>query len=202
MKYKILLTILILFSLPFFLSATMTHAGKNNPNPPSLSQSVYGYIGTVFSLEITDPVYGGAGFDLDVMNPDNPLRYQIAPTQSGLTLAGAIIGSFSVVTSDINKKITITHTPLTLDTDFSVTVDWELAIGWEMNGIHRTGFCLSTSETMSDASRKIEINLNESQSDVIRIHDAHMYFRLSSTSQLTHAGQYHATVIFEVEALQ
>ena len=193
--------ILAIILLPFSLFALMTHAGTENRNPPAIAQTVYAYIDTVFFLEVSEPEYGGAGINLDVMDATNLLRYQIAPSQQGLTLAGAKIGSFSVITSDVNKKITITHTPLILDTDYTVTVDWELAVGWELNTIHRTAFCLSTSEYMSDASRKIEIYLNESGTDVIRLHDAYLYFRLSSTSPVTEAGQYHASVIFEVEDL-
>lgn len=193
--------ILAIILIPFSLYALMTHGGTNNRYPPSIGQTVYGYIDTVFFLEVSEPEYGGNGLNLDVMDPTNLLRYQIAPSQQGLTLAGAKIGSFSVITSDVNKKITITHTPLILDTDVTVTVDWELAVGWELNTIHKTAFCLSTSDAMSDASRKIEIYLNESGSDVIRLHDAYLYFRLSSTSPVTEAGQYHASVIFEVEDL-
>ena len=192
-------SIILLLFVSFSASAMMTHLGSNNPTPPSMGQSVYGFVDSVFNLEITPPIYGGKGINLDVTDPANLLSFQIAPSAVPMSVAGAVIGNFSLITSDTEKTLIITHTPLILDSDMTKTLDWEMAIGWEINGVHKTAFCLSTSDSVSDASRKISIPLNGEGSDVVRIHDAHIYFRLTSLELVTYAGQYHASVIFEVE---
>ena len=199
MKRVLIIASIILFTLPSFIFADLAHVGKDHKNTDPISQTIYAFVGSVFSLEISEPVYGGEGINLDVKDSSNELRFLIAPTNEPLSLAGASIGSFSLITSDVNKILKITHTPLILDTDINVTIDWEMGIGWFENGVHRYEVCLSKNDYMGDANRKITISLNGSGGDVVRISDAHIYFRLTPSSAVTEAGQYHASVIFEVE---
>lgn len=212
-RKQIVITIILL--LPSCLFALMSHVGPNHKTiQDSLGMTIYGFVSEddntpMFSLKISDPLYPSPGFNLDVMDGNNPLQYEIAPSSQPLSLAGAIIGTFSVISSGMNELITITHTPLrNLDpNEVGVTVDWELAIGWDEitdngNGdtvrTHRIAFCLSKSEQYSDIGRKIEISLDGGSSTDVHMLDAHIYFRLSSNSPVTRPGTYEATIKFEV----
>lgn len=197
--------LIILLLLPFSLCALMTHVGASHTaeNQP-IGMTVYGFIEgdePIFRIEPSAPEYGGEGINLDVMDPANELRYQIAPSAQAMSIAGAKIGSFSVVSSLSNRTIIITHTPLILIRDTSVEVDWELAVSWNLNGEHRTSFCLSTFGNTSSEGREITINLNGTGNDVVRIHDALLHFRLSNTDAVTESGSYHAFVKFWVEGI-
>ncbi|MBR4121244.1 MAG: hypothetical protein IKT95_05765 [Spirochaetales bacterium] len=205
-RYACLFFILILLLIiPMHLAALMSHVGsghitENNP----IGLTVYGFIeddSPIFMIETSTPVYTGRGINLDVMDASNALRYQIAPSSQALSIAGAKIGSFSVISSTANRVLTITHTPLILTNNSTVTVDWELAVSWDLNGNHQTGFCLSSLEGYSTSGREIVINLNGAGSDTVRIHDALMYFRLSSSDSVTESGDYYADVLFWVESL-
>ena len=201
-KKRFLIPVLLLF-VSVKLFADLSHVGSSNRNIDNhvpVVQTIYGFIGETFSLEISEPRYGGTGINLDVTDTSNVLRYQIAPTNAPLTQAGAIIGSFSITTSNINKIITITHTPLVLVSDSSVTIDWEMGIGWTIGGVHQFRNCLSIDDNLGEANRKIEINLSGTGASAVRIQDAQIYFRLTSSSAVSEAGQYHASVIFDVES--
>lgn len=205
-RYACLFFILfLLLIIPMHLAALMTHVGSSHKteNAP-IGLTVYGFIeddSPIFMIETSSPEYTGRGINLDVMDASNALRYQIAPSAQSLSIAGAKIGSFSVISSTASRVLTITHTPLILTNNSTVTVDWELAVSWDLNGKHQTGFCLSSLEGSSTSGREIVINLNGAGSDTVRIHDALMYFRLSSSSPVTESGDYYADVLFWVESL-
>ena len=198
MKRNIILAMLMILLIPANLFVLLSHVGLNHTETNPIVQAIYGYVDEIFILEISEPVYGGAGFNLDITDPSNSeLSYQIAPTNQPLSQAGAVIGSFSITTSNTNKVLKITHTPLMLDSDTSVTVDWEMGIGWYEGTVHNFQNCLSIDDAQGEANRKVVISL--AGEGAIRINDARIYFRLTYSSPLIEAGQYHASVVFEVE---
>lgn len=225
LRRTIYISVFLLF-LPSCLWALMSHVGyyhQNLGNKDSIGLTVYGFIDAVAVDENGDPILdengdpvlvpvfrievsparnynNGRGINLDVLDGSNSLQYQIAPSSQGLTLPGAIIGTFSVISSQMDEVITITHTPLYLDRDNSVTVDWELAIGWELDGEPQYDFCLGESDISSDEKRKIIIDLDR-PGHVVRLHDAKMYFRLNKKYQVTESGDYTAWIKFEVAGI-
>lgn len=207
------ITIIIVLSC-HSLFAEMIHIGSSNTTPPPVRQELIGYIDSVTLLEVSPPIYSGNGFNLDIMDANNELRFQISPTMVALSVPGAKIGSFSMITNNLGSKLRITHTPLTTtvvetvdDVEVLTTVllDWELGVSWDWNGIPQEMMCLSAGWSMggnvSEVNRSIVILLNVTQQGqyVVRIHDAGLLFRLSSEYPVKKQGVYSATVIFEVE---
>ncbi len=191
------------------LWATTTSIGENNKTPDSIGQTIYGYYGDVFTLEISKPIYTGDGFNLNVNDTSNENRTKLAPTATPLSTPGLEIGTFSLVSSNPDITLKITHTPLTLHYDENgesktAWVDWELCVSWEKDGEFTTAYCLSSNWDSANAVpenlRIISIPLNDSGS-VARLVNSGMYFRLTSSSAVSKAGKYIASVIFEVDGL-
>lgn len=211
MKRIICLVILVLLASQC-LFADMIHVGTNNKTPGAVQQEIVGYIDAITRLEIQEPVYGGNGFNLDIMDPTNDLRFLIAPTMVALSSPGAKIGSFSMITNQIGSKLKITHTPLITTVEengilVNVILDWELGVSWDENGSPQEAMCLSAGWSMggnvSEVDRSIIIvlvaNPAEPEQSVVRIQDARLLFRLSAEYPVKKQGVYVASVIFEVE---
>lgn len=213
MKKAIPIILFMLVLLTQFLFADLIHVGSNNNNPAPIEQEIIGYINSVTRLEVSQPVYGGNGFNLDIMDPENAIRFQIAPTMVALSVPGAKIGSFSMITDDIGSNLKITHTPLSTTVmkngvQTVVLLDWELGVSWDHDGSPQQQMCLSAGWSMggnvSEINRSIIINLvpsvgNTNQS-FVRIQNANLLFRLSSEYPVKEEGVYVASVIFEVES--
>ena len=108
MKRNIILAMLMILLIPANLFALLSHVGLNHTETNPIVQAIYGYVDEIFILEISEPVYGGAGFNLDITDPSNSeLSYQIAPTNQPLSQAGAVIGSFSITAAlYVSKRCT------------------------------------------------------------------------------------------------
>ncbi len=200
------LFIILLLSSPLPVAAMMTQTKLANNNQDSVEQTVYGYIDEVFELVISNPIYSGDGFNLNVNDGSNPYRAMIAPTPIALVEPGLKIGNFSVITSQTDISLKITHTPLVLHrqnqaggADESVWVDWELGVVWEKAGNVQIAMCLSsnwdTESAVPHNIRSISIPITENTNLV----DTGMYFRLTQSSPVSVSGKYLASVIFEVE---
>ena len=208
----VIFTMLILLSQ--FLYADLIHIGSGHDSQPApIAQELIGYINSVTRLEVSQPIYGGDGFNLDIMDPTNPIRFQIAPTMVALSVPGAQIGSFSMITDDIGSNLRITHTPLSIIVEkngvpTTVLLDWELGVSWDQGGSPQQQMCLSAGWSMggnvSEINRSIIINLVPSAGNanhsIVRIQNANLLFRLSSEYPVKEEGIYIATVIFEVES--
>ena len=214
MKKAIPLIIVMLFLLSQFLFADLIHIGSGHSDPPApITQEIIGYINSVTRLEVSQPLYGGDGFNLDIMDPNNAIRFQIAPTMVALSVPGARIGSFSMISDDIGSNLRITHTPLSIIVEkngvpTTVLLDWELGVSWDQGGSPQQQMCLSAGWSMggnvSEINRSIVIHLvpssgNANQS-IVRIQNANLLFRLSSEYPVKEEGVYVASVIFEVES--
>ena len=214
MKKTQIVFFIMLILLSQFLYADLIHIGSGHSSQPEpIAQELIGYINSVTRLEVSQPVYGGDGFNLDIMDPTNPIRFQIAPTMVALSVPGAQIGSFSMITDDIGSNLRITHTPLSIIVEkngvpTTVILDWELGVSWDQGGSPQQQMCLSAGWSMggnvSEINRSIIIHLVPSEGNanhsIVRIQNANLLFRLSSEYPVKEEGVYIATVIFEVES--
>ncbi len=199
--------ILLMLLIPCMcLNALITQVTGNGKWGTS-AQDIGGYIGNQFELQVSSPVYGGNGFNLDVYDTNNPLRLKIAPTQTALESIGAKIGEFSLLTSYPSIRLRITHTPLELEYSeggetLVARVDWELGVLWYADAAQQTAMCLSSrwDGVVSTNSRQIEIQVTGG-SEVVDLSSAGLYFRLTPDSVVTRKGVYSSSVVFEVEGL-
>lgn len=219
MKKRHIAVLLILLLASFDLFALLSYVGPETKNgvqsyqPPAIAQEIYGFIDSVGTkLEISNPIYIGSGdkrgFNLDVADSKNTLRYQIAPTQTALTIPGALIGTFSLITSDSGVTLKVTHTPLHLESDPTVIVDYELGISWDLNGVNKSAICLSASDYMvgvsvNEANRSIMIPLTQNNNTaLVRLQNSGIHFRLTpgdaSITSVTESGVYYSIVYFEI----
>ncbi len=209
MMRKVLMASSILLLLCLSMAfATTVQAGNANKNPEAIGQTLNGYIEDVFSIEISQPVYSGDGFNLNIADTSNPYRFQIAPTATALEAPGLRIGFFSIVTSKTDISIKITHTPLIIHYDDGGTasatewIDWELGVIWTVDGEPRVGMCLSSNwnaaSSVPENLRKIVIPMNEG---AVLLQNTGLFFRLTASSPVTREGRYLSSVIFEVENL-
>jgi len=184
------------------------------------SQEIIGFVGTdthfdVVEYELLTAMDGDKkGINLDYTDSTNAARYLIAPTTNMLTQAGLQIGDLSLIASSINNEITtvtlrIKHSHLEKVGDPSVKVDYELALRYAVSHGDSSGlvetparFCLSEDSTnqYADASQKvITISFLLEENEIVAIHNAGIYFRLTKDSPVTVEGQYYSIATFELE---
>lgn len=216
-RFVIILLSLLMFSFDLF--ALLSYVGPETKNgvqsfqPPAITQEIYGYIDSIGTkLEISSPKYVGSGdkrgFNLDIADSANALRYQIAPTQTALTIPGALIGTFSLITSDSGVTLKVTHTPLHLESNPTIIVDYELGISWDWNGVIKNAMCLSASDYMvgvsvNEANRSILIPLTQNNNTtLVRLQNSGIHFRLTpgeaAITTVTEPGVYYSIVYFEI----
>ena len=168
------------------------------------SQRIFGYIDDIMYLSVSTYKYADTtmgsyrGINLDYTDKNNGFRYLISPQTNS---PGLQIGSFSMLATfavtQRSARLRVTHTKLVLETDSSVSVDYELGLMYSIsNGSSITSpdpaFCLS------DGS--ITLNINSAISTVM---DGSIYFRLANgdANKVTEVGQYASTVTFILEVI-
>ncbi len=201
-------TIMVSMLICMHLYATVAQVNSKITSDSAL-QTIYGYIDEQFELTISEPIYGGQGFNLDIFDQNNPVRLEIAPTPTACEIPGLKIGEFSLITSYPNITLKVTHNPLTLnytvgDEAMVEYVDWELGIIWEKNGARQVSMCLSdtwdSSSSYSSTIRSIVIPVTGTGDDV-SLRNAGLFFRLTPTSPVQKIGTYLSSVVFEVNGL-
>ena len=166
------------------------------------SQRIFGYIDDIMFLSVSTYKYADTtmgnyvGINLDYEDENNGFRYLIRPSQES---PGLQIGSFSMLTTfavtQRQARLTVSHTKLILDTNPSVSVDYELGIMYSISdgssiSNPEPSFCLSTGS--------IVLPINSRISTVM---DGSIYFRLATGNEVTEAGQYTSTVTFNLEVI-
>ena len=168
------------------------------------SQRIFGYIDDIMYLSVSSYRYADTtmgnyvGINLDSEDQNNGFRYLISPAHES---PGLQIGSFSMLTTFAVQqraaRLTVSHTKLVLDSDPSVSVDYELGILYSISDGSKItspdpAFCLSTSSITLDITSKIST-----------VMDGSIYFRLATGNEnkVTEAGQYSSTVTFNLEVL-
>lgn len=191
MKKILALIFILLISFSLFAWKELDNLRTN--------QSILAYINGVLELEISPFNYanlnGGKGINLNINDDTNNFRYLIAPTQTPNSVPGLLVGSYSLISSSSDYKLTITHDKLVKTTDSSIQYDYELCtiysvlIGSTM--VERTAYSTATPHS-------IEINFNETHG-ILMLQNAGLYFRLST--EVHDSGQYQSTVTLILESL-
>ena len=163
------------------------------------SQRIVAYVNGVLELEISPFTYAtineGRGINLNINDDTNNFRYLIAPTQAPESVPGLQIGSFSLISSSSDYRLTITHDGMVNTTDNSIVYDYELCtiysvqIGSSM--VERTAYAESSPDS-------IVLNFNETHG-ILMLQNAGLYFRLSTEVQ--EPGSYRSVVTFVLESL-
>ncbi len=168
------------------------------------SQRIFGYIDDIMYLSVSTYRYADTtmgnfvGINLDHTDENNGFRYLISPAHES---PGLQIGSFSMLTTFAVQqraaRLTVSHTRMVLDSDPSVSVDYELGILYSLSdGSQITtpepSFCLSTGSIVLNITSKIST-----------VMDGSIYFRLATGNEnkVTEAGQYSSTVTFTLEVI-
>ena len=168
------------------------------------SQRIFGYIDDIMYLSVSTYRYADTamgnyvGINLDSEDENNGFRYLISPAHES---PGLQIGSFSMLTTFAVQqraaRLTVSHTKLVLDSNPSVSVDYELGILYSISDGSKItspdpAFCLSTGS--------IVLNISSTISTVM---DGSIYFRLATGNEnkVSQAGQYSSTVTFNLEVL-
>lgn len=167
----------------------------------SSSQSIVGYVDNVLELTVSPFMYDGAnnsrGLNLDV-NADTNYKYQIAPTTVPRSVPGLLIGTFSILSSSSNYKLTITPEKLKKDGNPNITFDYEICAYYTLQ-IGKTS--VTSHEVYCDSTEPAVINFAEENGNrVLVLQNAGLYFRLLREVNVT--GDYSADIEFKLESLQ
>ena len=190
---KKILALIFILLIPFSLFAW------NELDNLRTNQSILAYINGVLELEISPFNYanlnGGKGINLNINDDTNNFRYLIAPTQTPNSVPGLLVGSYSLISSSSDYKLTITHDKLVKTTDPSLQYDYELCTIYSVqigsNMVERTSYSLASPHS-------IEINFNETHG-ILMLQNAGLYFRLST--EVHDSGLYQSTVTLILESL-
>ena len=177
---KLLISILLLLSLPVLFAATDDSAMK--------SQNISGFVDDISFLYVTPYKYntfadnGYEGINLDYNDTSNNNRNLIAPSPTPFTEPGIVIANFSLLSTfiehakagiDVAVSLTITHDKLCHTTDQTEDgkLEYELAIGYKANGVGEDVFmyCLSTESDSSTNAIVLDINALDSGNHMVSI---------------------------------
>lgn len=208
-------TLLFIYIL-LVLSITLIYADTSKKS----TQDIIGFIGSETHFEVEgDPLLiaesgNKKGINLDYTDSTNTARYLIAPTTNILSQAGLEIGHLSMIVASINNTITtvklkIKHTQLTKNDDPTVKVDYELALKYAVSRNTSSTitqapveFCLSEDSTnpyISASQKAITLTFLLAKDELMAIHNAGIYFRLTKDSPVSIEGQYYSIATFELE---
>ena len=162
-------------------------------------QSILAYINGVLELDISAFTYanlnGNKGINLNINDDTNNFRFLIAPTQTPMTIPGLRIGSYSLISSSSDYRLTISHDKLVKTTDYSIQYDYELCTIYSV----QIGSSMVEHTVYATAvPYNIVINFDETHG-ILMLQDAGLYFRLCT--EVHDAGQYESTVSFVLESL-
>lgn len=197
MKNKLLLISLLLLAIfPAFCGETIQNYGQN----------VYAFIDDFTILAVGQSAYDSAatGINLNYSDESSSYRYLITPTSNPMSEPGLPLCTFSLFATysqTVGGRLLITHSPMTLSTNASITLDWELAIMYSVSdGTSTSGpwtrYCLSSGSVISS-----EILITLPSSGVCSIEDASLYFRFAEGVFPSVNGNYFSDISFTLEAL-
>ena len=196
MKRLVVIIAILIILIPTTFAATTWKEYTNL----SSSQNIVGYVDNVLELNVSPFIYDGAnnsrGLNLDV-NADTNYKYQIAPTTVPKSVPGLLIGTFSILSSSSNYKLTITPEKLKKEGDNNTTFDYEICAYYSLQ-VGKTS--VTSHEVYCDSTEPAVINFAEENGNrVLVLQNAGLYFRL--ISEVNSRGDYSATITFTLESL-
>lgn len=190
---KKIIAFIILLIIPFSLFAW------KELDFAASTQSIVAYINGVLELDISPFYYAcmneGKGINLNINDDTNNFRYLIAPTQSPESVPGLLIGTYSLISSSSDYRLTISHEAMLNTANNSIFYDYELCTIYSVQiGLtlaERTAYA----ESLPDS---IVINFNETHG-ILMLQNAGLYFRLCT--EVLEPGSYRSVVTFLLESL-
>ena len=178
------------------------------------SQVIAGYIGEYLEWNVSAFKYANAGIgnysgiNLDINDPSNNLRFQIAPTQIPLSTPGLLVGSFNFFSSDPHYHLVIKPYNLVNDSDSTIDVEYELfvRIFGDFQGSDESSYGLMNTLSSNDGSNNITIDwsqavLGNANYGAVMVQNSGIYFRLSRELTPQETGTYSARILFSLETI-
>ena len=163
------------------------------------SHNIIGHISGVFELSVSNFYYaganGGKGLNLDINDEMNNNRFLIAPTQLPKSVPGLLIGTFSLISSSPEYKLTISHDKLANDLNSSIKYDYELCAYYSV----LKDSTVITHQTYCVSDESAVINFNDING-ILMLQNAGLYFRLCT--EVVDEGTYTSLITLVLESLQ
>ena len=164
------------------------------------SQNIIAYINGVLELDVSPFQYAGMnegkGINLNINDDTNNFRYLIAPTQAPESVPGLLIGTYSLISSSSDYRLTISHDPMVNTSDNQIFYDYELCTVYSV----QIGSSMTERTVYAESSPdSIVINFNETHG-ILMLQNAGLYMRLCT--EVTDGGTYSSDITLQLESLQ